>query len=44
VLDGTTLAAPAESSLGELYGALAMYRSARSGRWESVELASLRTR
>jgi predicted dehydrogenase len=36
VLDGTPLAAGPESSLGELRGALAMYRSAASGRWERV--------
>jgi predicted dehydrogenase len=36
VLDGTPLAASAEHSLGELRGALAMYRSAASGRWERV--------
>lgn len=36
VLDGTSLAAGPESSLGELRGALAMYRSATSGRWERV--------
>jgi len=36
VLDGAALAAGAESSLGELRGALAMYRSATSGRWERV--------
>lgn len=36
VLDGTPLAAPASSSLGELRAALAMYRSAASGRWERV--------
>ncbi len=36
VLDGTPLAAPPESSLGELRGALAMYRSAQSRRWERV--------
>jgi predicted dehydrogenase len=36
VLDGAPAAAGAEYSLGELRGALAMYRSARSGRWEAV--------
>ena len=36
VLDGTALAASAEYALGELRGALAMYRSAASGRWEPV--------
>jgi predicted dehydrogenase len=36
VLDGVPLAAGAAYSLGELRGALAMYRSARSGRWEAV--------
>jgi predicted dehydrogenase len=36
VLDGAPLAAGPESSLGELRGALAMYRSAASGRWERV--------
>jgi predicted dehydrogenase len=36
VLDGTPLAASAEYSLGELRAALAMYRSAASGRWERV--------
>lgn len=36
VLDGTAPAAPAEFALGELRAALAMYRSAQSGRWESV--------
>jgi predicted dehydrogenase len=36
VLDGTPLAAPPESSLAELRAALAMYRSAASGRWERV--------
>ena len=34
VLDGTPLAAPAAAALGELRAALAMYRSAASGRWE----------
>jgi hypothetical protein len=36
VLDGTGSGVRAEYALGELRGALAMYRSARSGRWESV--------
>jgi hypothetical protein len=36
VLDGTPLAATADHSLGELRAALAMYRSAASGRWERV--------
>jgi len=36
VLDGVTPTAAAEFSLGELRGALAMYRSAASGRWEAV--------
>ena len=36
VLDGTPLAAGPEQSLGELRSALALYRSAQSGRWESV--------
>jgi predicted dehydrogenase len=36
VLDGTPLAATAEYALGELRGALAMYRSAASHRWEPV--------
>jgi len=36
VLDGVAAAAPAEYALGELRAALAMYRSARSGRWEAV--------
>ncbi len=36
VLQGRPLAAPAEFSLGELRTALAMYRSAQSGRWEKV--------
>ena len=36
VLDGTPLAASAEFGLGELRGALAMYRSAASGGWEAV--------
>jgi UDP-N-acetyl-2-amino-2-deoxyglucuronate dehydrogenase len=36
VLDGAPLAASPRSSLGELRGALAMYRSAASGRWERV--------
>ena len=36
VLEDTELAAPPEYALGELRTALAMYRSARSGHWESV--------
>lgn len=36
VLDGRPLAAPAEYAIGELRAALAMYRSAGSGRWERV--------
>jgi predicted dehydrogenase len=36
VLDGTPLAAPPRAALGELRAALAMYRSAASGRWERV--------
>jgi len=36
VLDGVAAPASAEDSLGELRGALAMYRSAASGRWEPV--------
>ena len=36
VLDGASLAASAEYGLGELRAALAMYRSAASGRWETV--------
>ena len=36
VLDGVAPVAGAEFSLGELRGALAMYRSAASGRWEAV--------
>jgi UDP-N-acetyl-2-amino-2-deoxyglucuronate dehydrogenase len=36
VLDGTPLAADAAHALGELYGALAMYRSAESKQWERV--------
>jgi predicted dehydrogenase len=36
VLDGTAPAASAEYALGELRAALAMVRSAQSGRWESV--------
>jgi predicted dehydrogenase len=36
VLDGASLAASPEYSLGELRAALAMYRSAASGRWERV--------
>ena len=36
VLHGTAPAAPAEYALGELRCALAMYRSAQSGRWEKV--------
>jgi predicted dehydrogenase len=36
VLDGTPLAAGPESALGELRVALALYRSAETGRWERV--------
>lgn len=36
VLDGVTPAAGPEQSLGELRAALAMYRSAKTDRWESV--------
>jgi hypothetical protein len=36
VLDGVAAPVGPEFSLGELRGALAMYRSARSGRWEAV--------
>ncbi|MGB1893213.1 MAG: Gfo/Idh/MocA family protein [Candidatus Latescibacterota bacterium] len=36
VLDGKTLAAGPEYALGELRAALAIYRSAESGKWESV--------
>ncbi len=36
VLDGVPPLASAETSLGELRGALAMYRSASSGHWEAV--------
>ena len=36
VLDGKQPAAPPEASLGELRTALAIYRSAQSGRWEKV--------
>jgi UDP-N-acetyl-2-amino-2-deoxyglucuronate dehydrogenase len=36
VLDGQSPAASAEYALGELRGALAMYRSAESGHWERV--------
>lgn len=36
VLDGTAPPASAAYALGELRGALAMYRSAESGRWEPV--------
>jgi predicted dehydrogenase len=36
VLDGTQPAAEARYAVGELRGALAMYRSADSGRWESL--------
>ena len=36
VLDGAPLAAPPDYALGELRAALAMYRSAASGRWERV--------
>ena len=36
VLDGSTMAATPEFSLGELRTALALYRSIESGRWEKV--------
>jgi UDP-N-acetyl-2-amino-2-deoxyglucuronate dehydrogenase len=36
VLDGVPAPAPAEHARGEVLGALAMYRSAQSGRWEMV--------
>jgi len=36
VLDGVAPAASARHALGELRAALAMYRSARTGRWEQV--------
>ena len=36
VLEGRQPAAPPEASLGELRTALAIYRSAKSGRWEKV--------
>lgn len=36
VVDGTPLAASARYALGELYGALAMYRSTETARWEPV--------
>jgi UDP-N-acetyl-2-amino-2-deoxyglucuronate dehydrogenase len=36
VLDGATMAAPPEFSLGEFRTAKAMYRSVESGRWEKV--------
>ena len=36
ILDGKTLAAGPEYALGELRTALAIYRSAESGKWESV--------
>jgi len=36
VLDGTPLAAGPESAVGELRTALAIYRSAETGRWEKV--------
>jgi hypothetical protein len=36
VLDGTTMAAPPEFSLGEFRTAKAMYRSVDSGHWEKV--------
>ena len=36
ILDGAIPAASAEHAVGELRAALAMYRSAQSGRWESV--------
>jgi UDP-N-acetyl-2-amino-2-deoxyglucuronate dehydrogenase len=35
-LDGATLAAPPEYAIGEMRTALALYASARSGRWEKV--------
>ena len=36
VLDVAPLPAPADAALGELRGALAMYRSAHSRQWEKV--------
>ena len=36
VLDGTTMAATPEYSLGELRTALALYRSIETGKWEKV--------
>ena len=36
VLDGKTMAAPPEFSLGELRTALALYKSIKSGTWEKV--------
>ena len=36
ILDGRPLAADAAFAVGELRTALALYRSARSGRWETV--------
>jgi predicted dehydrogenase len=36
VLDARPLAAPAEYAIGELRTALALYRSAETGRWEKV--------
>ena len=36
ILDGRPLAADAAFALGELRTALALYRSAESGRWEKV--------
>ena len=36
VLDGTTMAAPPEYSLGEFRTAQALYKSIESGRWEKV--------
>jgi predicted dehydrogenase len=36
VIDGTPPATSARHALGEVYGALAMYRSVETGRWESV--------
>ncbi|MDP6054968.1 MAG: hypothetical protein QF879_21730, partial [Candidatus Latescibacteria bacterium] len=36
ILDGQPLAAGPEQALGELRTALALYRSAESGRWEQV--------
>jgi predicted dehydrogenase len=36
VLQGRSLAAPAEEALGELRVALAIYRSVDSGKWENI--------